>query len=83
MPVYRRNPDATPCIRPGRYESNTYDPIMDLSLEINKCADLQRALEHFSKKEVLDGDNMYRQEPQSPFDCDDQECRRSCRDRRC
>lgn len=42
------------------YESNTYDPFLDLSLEINKASSVKRALQHFTMPEVLDGDNKYR-----------------------
>ncbi|KAI8462774.1 MAG: hypothetical protein J3K34DRAFT_372984 [Monoraphidium minutum] len=42
------------------YESSTYDPFLDLSLEINQASTLQRALQHFTAAEVLDGDNRYR-----------------------
>jgi ubiquitin carboxyl-terminal hydrolase 36/42 len=42
------------------YVSNTYDPFLDLSLEINRASTLQRALAHFTAPEVLDGDNKYR-----------------------
>jgi len=33
---------------------------MDLSLEINRASGVQRALQHFTAKETLDGDNKYR-----------------------
>lgn len=39
------------------YTSSTYDPFLDLSLEINKASSLQRALNHFTAPEILDGDN--------------------------
>jgi hypothetical protein len=42
------------------YTSSTFDPFLDLSLEINKANSLSRALQHFTAAEVLDGDNMYR-----------------------
>ncbi|XP_039261155.2 uncharacterized protein LOC120337459 isoform X1 [Styela clava] len=42
--------------------SDTYDPFLDLSLDINKqgCVDLQRCLEMFVRIEVLQGDNAYK-----------------------
>lgn len=42
--------------------SDTYDPFLDLSLDINKqgCNDLQRCLEMFVRIEVLQGDNAYK-----------------------
>jgi len=46
------------CLECG-YESNKYDPCMDISLEIPRSGDLRRALSHFIKGEVLDGDNKY------------------------
>jgi ubiquitin carboxyl-terminal hydrolase 36/42 len=42
------------------YESTTYEDFMDLSLEINRAPTVMRALQHFTAKEVLDGDNKYR-----------------------
>lgn len=43
------------------YKSNTYDPFLDLSLEVNKsCRSLDDALREFSRKEVLDSDNRWR-----------------------
>lgn len=42
------------------YTSATFDPFLDLSLEINKASSLSRALQHFTAEEVLDGDNRYR-----------------------
>lgn len=42
------------------YTSSTFDPFLDLSLEINKASSLTRALQHFTAAEVLDGDNRYR-----------------------
>jgi ubiquitin C-terminal hydrolase len=41
------------------YESNTYDPFMDLSLEINTIDSLTRAFTKFVKPEILDARNMY------------------------
>ena len=43
-----------------KYESNTFDPFLDLSLEITNARSVQRALQHFTEKEVLDGANKYR-----------------------
>eukprot|EP00163_Fabomonas_tropica_P034463 TRINITY_DN954_c0_g1_i1.p1 TRINITY_DN954_c0_g1~~TRINITY_DN954_c0_g1_i1.p1 ORF type:complete len:713 (+),score=143.23 TRINITY_DN954_c0_g1_i1:596-2734(+) len=42
------------------YESNTFDPFLDLSLEINKSKHVIQALRHFTTAEILDGDNKYR-----------------------
>lgn len=42
------------------YRSATFDPFLDLSLEITKANNLTRALQHFTAEEVLDGDNRYR-----------------------
>ena len=42
------------------YESSTYEDFMDLSLEITRAKTVMRALQHFTAKEVLDGDNKYR-----------------------
>lgn len=42
------------------YRSATFDPFLDLSLEITKANNLARALQHFTAEEVLDGDNRYR-----------------------
>lgn len=37
--------------------SNTYDPFLDLSLEITRAASVEKALARFCAVEVLDGDN--------------------------
>lgn len=42
------------------YESNTYDPFLDLSLEISRAHSVQRALQRFTAGEVLDGQNSYK-----------------------
>lgn len=42
------------------YESNTYDPFLDLSLEINHANSVQRALQRFTAGEALDGANKYK-----------------------
>ncbi|KAJ1979189.1 hypothetical protein H4R34_002923 [Dimargaris verticillata] len=41
-------------------DSNTFDPFLDLSLEIRHCSSLQRALQVFTKPDVLNGKNQYR-----------------------
>lgn len=43
-----------------KHPSRTMDPFMDLSLEINRAATLERALQLFTKAELLDGDNAYK-----------------------
>jgi len=42
--------------------SDTFDPYLDISLDINKqgCGDLRRCFEHFVKPEILHGDNCYK-----------------------
>lgn len=42
------------------YESNTYDPFLDLSLEINHAHTIEKALKLFTAVEVLDGGNKYK-----------------------
>eukprot|EP01116_Phalansterium_solitarium_P013976 TRINITY_DN31453_c0_g1_i1.p1 TRINITY_DN31453_c0_g1~~TRINITY_DN31453_c0_g1_i1.p1 ORF type:complete len:920 (+),score=284.56 TRINITY_DN31453_c0_g1_i1:25-2784(+) len=42
-----------------RYESNTFECFLDLSLEIKGCETVERALQHFCKVESLDHDNKY------------------------
>ena len=42
------------------YESNTFDPFLDVSLEVNKVDSLRGALQRFTTGEVLDGDNRYK-----------------------
>ena len=39
--------------------SNTYDPFLDLSLEIVRAESLVKALSRFTAVEVLDGNNKY------------------------
>ncbi|XP_076811674.1 uncharacterized protein LOC143458710 [Clavelina lepadiformis] len=42
--------------------SDTFDPFLDVSLDINKqgCSDLKRCLECFVTPELLQGDNLYK-----------------------
>lgn len=48
------------CLRCG-YVSNSYDPFMDLSLELhNSCRQLGHCLQHFTAAETLNGKNSYR-----------------------
>lgn len=42
------------------HNSNTYDPFMDLSLELGGCSSVHDALRKFTAVEVLDGSNRYR-----------------------
>ncbi|KAL6051711.1 Ubiquitin carboxyl-terminal hydrolase [Balamuthia mandrillaris] len=44
------------------FNSNTFDPFLDLSLEIrqNKCNSLADAFAHFTKRETLDTANLYK-----------------------
>ena len=42
------------------YESNTFEPFLDISLEINRSNTLLKALERFTSGEYLDGDNKYK-----------------------
>jgi ubiquitin carboxyl-terminal hydrolase 36/42 len=42
------------------FTSDTYDPFLDLSLEINRADSLVKALRRFTAVEVLDGDNRYK-----------------------
>lgn len=39
--------------------SNTFDPILDLSLEITRASTLTKALQRFTAVEYLDGENKY------------------------
>ena len=39
--------------------SNTFDPFMDISLDIKNVQNIQRAFEKFVQVEYLDGDNAY------------------------
>jgi len=43
-----------------KYESNTYEPFLDLSLGINRAHSVVKALQHFTAGEVLMGDNAYK-----------------------
>jgi ubiquitin carboxyl-terminal hydrolase 36/42 len=43
-----------------KFNSNTYDAFLDLSLEVKKAGSIQDALKSFTKAEVLDGANKYR-----------------------
>ena len=42
------------------YESNTYEPFLDLSLEIARADSVTKALERFTTGEVLEGANSYK-----------------------
>ena len=41
------------------YKSNTYDSILDISLEIKNCNSMISALKHFTCIESLYGENKY------------------------
>ncbi len=48
-------------------DSNTYDPFLDLSLEVVRAASVDKALSRFCATEVLDGDNKcVHAEPRGP-----------------
>ena len=42
------------------YESDTFDPFLDLSLDMKGCPSLEKILERFCRVEELDKDNQYR-----------------------
>jgi ubiquitin carboxyl-terminal hydrolase 36/42 len=42
-----------------RSESNTYELLLDISLNIKSCLSVKRALEKFIEPEMLDGINKY------------------------
>ncbi|RKO85553.1 hypothetical protein BDK51DRAFT_24261, partial [Blyttiomyces helicus] len=42
------------------YNSNTYDPILDFSLEIKNCDTIEKAFAQFTKPELLTKDNRYK-----------------------
>lgn len=50
-----------------QYESNTYDPILDLSLEISRAASVEKALQRYTAGETLDGSNKYKCPKQKRF----------------
>ncbi|KAG4089138.1 cysteine proteinase [Neocallimastix lanati (nom. inval.)] len=43
-----------------KYNSNTYDPCLDISLDIKGCDSVKRALELFVKPEILSKGNKYK-----------------------
>jgi len=47
------------CLRCG-HESNTYDPFLDISLELPRADSIPGAMKVFTEEEKLDGDNCYR-----------------------
>ena len=49
------------------FESNTYDPFLDISLEINRAATVEKALARFTAGEALDGNNKYKCPRQKRF----------------
>ena len=40
-------------------ESNTFDPFLDISLDVKNVSSIARALERFSEPETLDSENAY------------------------
>ena len=42
-----------------KFESNTFEPFLHLSLEIKHCDTLAKAFRHFTTPEVLERDNQY------------------------
>ena len=47
------------CLR-CKHRSNTYDPLLDISLDIKNVNSLQEAFEQFVAPDKLDMDNAYR-----------------------
>ncbi|KAK9765736.1 hypothetical protein K7432_005701 [Basidiobolus ranarum] len=47
------------CLSCG-YESNTFDPMLDVSLEIRNCSSIEKAFSLFTKPEMLTKDNRYK-----------------------
>ena len=47
------------CVECG-FESNTVDPFLDISLEINRASTLEKALQRFTATEYLEGENKYK-----------------------
>jgi ubiquitin C-terminal hydrolase len=43
-----------------QHESKTFDPMLDLSLEIENCNSVTTALEKYTKAELLSGANKYK-----------------------
>ena len=43
-----------------RHPSRTFDPVMDLSIDIHRASTLADALAAFTRPETLEGDNAYR-----------------------
>lgn len=43
-----------------KFKSNTFDPFLDLSLEIRGCDSLEKAFQHFTRPEILDKANKYK-----------------------
>ncbi|XP_057311680.1 uncharacterized protein LOC130649421 [Hydractinia symbiolongicarpus] len=41
------------------HESNTFDPIMDINLDIKECSNILQSLNKFVRPDRLDGDNKY------------------------
>ena len=42
------------------YKSNTYDPFLDLALEVNKKDSVEKAFKDFTREETLDADNQWK-----------------------
>jgi len=40
-------------------KSNTFDPFLDISLDVKNVSSIARALERFSEPEILDTENAY------------------------
>ena len=39
--------------------SNTYDPLLDINLDIKSCSSLIKALQKSIQSDILEGDNCY------------------------
>ena len=39
--------------------SDTFDPLLDISVDIKSSPTLQKALHHYIKPDILEGDNSY------------------------
>eukprot|EP00770_Monocercomonoides_exilis_P008562 MONOS_8520.1-p1 / transcript=MONOS_8520.1 / gene=MONOS_8520 / organism=Monocercomonoides_exilis_PA203 / gene_product=Ubiquitin carboxyl-terminal hydrolase 36 / transcript_product=Ubiquitin carboxyl-terminal hydrolase 36 / location=Mono_scaffold00323:52834-55595(+) / protein_length=754 / sequence_SO=supercontig / SO=protein_coding / is_pseudo=false len=56
------------CAKCG-HESNTFDPFLDISLELTNCKSIEECLARYTKAEILDEDNQYKCESCGKMSC--------------
>lgn len=58
IPIAPSPPPSVKCLDCSKM-SNTFDPLLDISVDIKSSSSLTKALHHYIKPDLLEGDNCY------------------------